>query len=296
MRARDNLYHIDCFRCVSCNRQLIPGDEFALRDDELFCKADHDGLENDIDHTLDVDDIKVENEELPVPMEIVNNDNNNNKNKKKENGPNKVKGSKDKSKNGETRRKSDQKPTRGRTVLNEKQLHTLCTWYNANPRPDALMKEQLVEMTNLSPRVIRVWFQNKRCKDNKRSILTKQMAQHHEKTVSRLCGPLQGVPMVASSPVRHESPMQMNPIEVQSYQQAPWQTYNTLQIKHETEQPPLQQLMNSFDNIDSDSTSSFHHSGYNDGYVWSHPDYDNNTQFSDSDYHDSRMSSSPLSQ
>jgi hypothetical protein len=30
------------------------------------------------------------------------------------------------------------------------------------------MKEQLVEMTGLSPRVIRVWFQNKRCKHNKK--------------------------------------------------------------------------------------------------------------------------------
>jgi hypothetical protein len=30
------------------------------------------------------------------------------------------------------------------------------------------MKEQLVEMTGLSPRVIRVWFQNKRCKDKKK--------------------------------------------------------------------------------------------------------------------------------
>lgn len=49
-----------------------------------------------------------------------------------------------------------------RTVLNEKQLLTLRTCYSANPRPDALMKEQLVEMTQLSPRVIRVWFQNKR--------------------------------------------------------------------------------------------------------------------------------------
>ena len=49
-----------------------------------------------------------------------------------------------------------------RTVLNEKQLFTLRTCYGANPRPDALMKEQLVEMTSLSPRVIRVWFQNKR--------------------------------------------------------------------------------------------------------------------------------------
>lgn len=73
-----------------------------------------------------------------------------------------------------------------RTVLNEKQLHTLRTCYAANPRPDALMKEQLVEMTGLSPRVIRVWFQNKRCKDKKKSILMKQLQQqqHSDKTVS----------------------------------------------------------------------------------------------------------------
>lgn len=53
---------------------------------------------------------------------------------------------------------SDHKPTRVRTVLNEKQLQTLRNCYNANPRPDALMKEQLVEITGLSPRVIRVWL------------------------------------------------------------------------------------------------------------------------------------------
>lgn len=79
-----------------------------------------------------------------------------------------------------------EKTTRVRTVLNEKQLHTLRTCYAANPRPDALMKEQLVEMTGLSPRVIRVWFQNKRCKDKKKSILMKQLQQqqHNDKTVS----------------------------------------------------------------------------------------------------------------
>lgn len=82
--------------------------------------------------------------------------------------------------------KQSEKTTRVRTVLNEKQLHTLRTCYNANPRPDALMKEQLVEMTGLSPRVIRVWFQNKRCKDKKKSILMKQLQQqqHSDKTVS----------------------------------------------------------------------------------------------------------------
>lgn len=81
--------------------------------------------------------------------------------------------------------KQAEKTTRVRTVLNEKQLHTLRTCYAANPRPDALMKEQLVEMTGLSPRVIRVWFQNKRCKDKKKSILMKQLQQqqHNDKTV-----------------------------------------------------------------------------------------------------------------
>lgn len=39
------------------------------------------------------------------------------------------------------------------------------------------MKEQLVEMTGLSPRVIRVWFQNKRCKHNKK---TNQMKMQME--------------------------------------------------------------------------------------------------------------------
>lgn len=41
MRARDNVYHIECFRCSVCSRQLLPGDEFSLREDELLCRADH---------------------------------------------------------------------------------------------------------------------------------------------------------------------------------------------------------------------------------------------------------------
>ena len=72
------------------------------------------------------------------------------------------------------------KPARIRTVLNEKQLQMLRACYGANPRPDALMKEQLVEMTGLSPRVIRVWFQNKRCKDKKKSIMIKQMQEQQK--------------------------------------------------------------------------------------------------------------------
>jgi Homeodomain len=48
------------------------------------------------------------------------------------------------------------------------------------------MKEQLVEMTGLSPRVIRVWFQNKRCKHNKKTNALK-MQMEQEKVSKAHC-------------------------------------------------------------------------------------------------------------
>lgn len=45
MRAKNKIYHVECFRCVACSRKLIPGDEFALREDGLFCKEDHQIVE-----------------------------------------------------------------------------------------------------------------------------------------------------------------------------------------------------------------------------------------------------------
>ena len=41
MRAKNKLFHLVCFRCVDCEERFVPGDEFALRDDGLFCREDH---------------------------------------------------------------------------------------------------------------------------------------------------------------------------------------------------------------------------------------------------------------
>ena len=41
MRAKNKIFHLECFRCVACDKQLVPGDEFALRPEGLFCKEDH---------------------------------------------------------------------------------------------------------------------------------------------------------------------------------------------------------------------------------------------------------------
>lgn len=52
MRAKSNIYHVTCFQCAVCCRQLVSGDEFSLRDDaQLLCKADHEAAYNNNNNT-----------------------------------------------------------------------------------------------------------------------------------------------------------------------------------------------------------------------------------------------------
>jgi insulin gene enhancer protein ISL-1 len=60
-------------------------------------------------------------------------------------------------------------------------------------------------------------------------------------------GSMQGIPMVASSPVRHESPLGINPIEVQSYQ-PPWKALTEFALHTDLDRldpsaPPFQHLV-----------------------------------------------------
>lgn len=42
-RAQDNVYHLQCFACFICQRQLSTGDEFYLMEDKkLVCKSDYE--------------------------------------------------------------------------------------------------------------------------------------------------------------------------------------------------------------------------------------------------------------
>lgn len=64
-------------------------------------------------------------------------------------------------------------------------------------------------------------------------------------------GAMQGIPMVASSPVRHDSPLNMHGLEVQSYQ-PPWKALSEFALHADFEvkfdpnanSPAFQQLVN----------------------------------------------------
>ena len=46
-RAQDNVYHLQCFSCTLCSRQLNTGDEFYLMEDrKLVCKPDYEAAKS----------------------------------------------------------------------------------------------------------------------------------------------------------------------------------------------------------------------------------------------------------
>ena len=140
MRAKTQIFHMECFKCSSCDCKLLPGDQYGIINGRLLCRSDLDVCEG-VQSPTDTGSGSEGSGSGTVAHKV-----------------------------GSIKRQNSEKGPRVRTVLTEQQLQTLRNVYAANPRPDALLKEHLVERTGLSSRVIRVWFQNKRCKDKKRAI------------------------------------------------------------------------------------------------------------------------------
>lgn len=260
IRAKTKVFHVDCFRCTPCERQLNPGEEFALEDSgSIYCK-DHDHIET-IKKEEKSDTELNNNQNTPfqspdglkmcnIVKQHLSSEFGSNTGRKNsisrvnvEIEINYCSDSDSESDSCKTRRekppfKINGKPTRVRTVLNEKQLSVLTACYKANSRPDALLREQLVEMTGLSPRVIRVWFQNKRCKDKKKSQEFKLQMQHEKVSY------MQGGMLNELSPVKYESPTKHEGHDVAEFYPS-WKAFSECEVQSnydQSSQHPLNQV------------------------------------------------------
>uniref|UniRef100_A0A0N4ZMK4 Homeobox domain-containing protein n=1 Tax=Parastrongyloides trichosuri TaxID=131310 RepID=A0A0N4ZMK4_PARTI len=248
--GNNSMYHIDCFSCNTCSKKLNSGDQYILRGDEMYCRVecadssiinpssvgttvDIGKLEDDDtwEGRLSVNNLDHLNSMSTPPLSIKSSNSDDSIITHRQDGGSSScnlngSGSSTSSICGGKKNKKDKQTTRVRTVLNETQLRTLKACYAANSRPDAITKEQLVEMTGLSARVIRVWFQNKRCKDKKRQVALSAMQQAAEKERALNGVRMNGVgPLVAPSPTTHHDPtlQGMTPIDIRQYPGNCWE-------------------------------------------------------------------------
>jgi hypothetical protein len=117
--------------------------------------------------------------------------------------------------------KKDKPSTRVRTVLSESQLRILKQMYTQNSRPDAVTKDHLVEATGLSARVIRVWFQNKRCKDKKRQTAMKEAQRTMEKEQALHGVRVNGIGPLIVEAATTDPNLDLTPLNIHQYPQNP---------------------------------------------------------------------------
>ncbi|XP_077986769.1 LIM homeobox transcription factor 1-alpha-like [Glandiceps talaboti] len=169
MRALSNVYHLRCFLCVICNQRLQKGDEFVVRDNQLFCKVDYEKEYGSVqpspsghhsDDMCDDSDIidesfldnhtsstNLENDSDSGMSSITQNNGSGNMN----------------SSNGDGRKG----PKRPRTILTTAQRRAFKQSFEVSQKPCRKVRESLAADTGLSVRVVQVWFQNQRAKMKK---------------------------------------------------------------------------------------------------------------------------------
>ncbi|KAM8827592.1 LIM/homeobox protein LMX-1.2-like [Spinachia spinachia] len=158
MRALESVYHLSCFCCCVCDRQLCKGDEFVLKGGQLLCKSDYErerGLLSAVSPD-NSDSEKSEDEDLDV---------------KSEKCPSAGKGSNDS--------KDPRRPKRPRTILNTQQRRAFKASFEVSSKPCRKVRETLAAETGLTVRVVQVWFQNQRAKMKKLARRQQQQQEQH---------------------------------------------------------------------------------------------------------------------
>ncbi|KAI7795904.1 LIM/homeobox protein Lhx5 isoform X1 [Triplophysa rosa] len=171
-RARSKVFHLKCFTCMVCNKQLSTGEELYVIDENKFvCKEDYlnasaikevnlNSVSSCTDRSLSPD--------LPDPIQDDTKETDNSTSSDKDNNNNE-----NEEQNSSTKRRGP------RTTIKAKQLETLKAAFVATPKPTRHIREQLAQETGLNMRVIQVWFQNRRSKERRMKQLSALGARRH---------------------------------------------------------------------------------------------------------------------
>ncbi|XP_028828821.1 LIM homeobox transcription factor 1, beta a [Denticeps clupeoides] len=205
MRALESVYHLGCFCCCVCERQLCKGDEFVLKDGQLLCKSDYE-REKDLLNSVgseNSDSEKSEDEDLDVK-------------------PEKGTGSQGK---GSDDGKDPRRPKRPRTILTTQQRRAFKASFEVSSKPCRKVRETLAAETGLSVRVVQVWFQNQRAKMKK--LARRQQQQQEQQNSQRLgqeviSGRMDGL-MSSYTPIAPPQQQQLVGMEPNGYSADPFQ-------------------------------------------------------------------------
>ncbi|XP_023233796.1 LIM homeobox transcription factor 1-beta-like isoform X1 [Centruroides sculpturatus] len=149
MRALDHVYHLACFVCVGCSRQLQKGDQFVIRNGRLYCRPDFE-------------------KEMAVMQIVTRGDNG------QLTGP-------QQQHNGQQRQDGRRGPKRPRTILTTAQRRAFKASFEISQKPCRKVRESLAKETGLSVRIVQVWFQNQRAKLKKLQRKQQQLQQQNQK-------------------------------------------------------------------------------------------------------------------
>ncbi|XP_040013685.1 LIM homeobox transcription factor 1-beta-like [Xiphias gladius] len=205
MRALECVYHLSCFCCCVCERQLCKGDEFVLKEGQLLCKNDYE-RERDLLCTVSPDnsdsdksedgDLNVKSEKCPSAGKCCNDS------------------------------KDPRRPKRPRTILTTQQRRAFKASFEVSSKPCRKVRETLAADTGLSVRVVQVWFQNQRAKMKKLARRQQQQQEQHnsQRLGQEVTGCIEGLLSSYSGPLPPNQQQQhLVTMEHNSYNTDPFQ-------------------------------------------------------------------------
>ncbi|ESO10044.1 hypothetical protein HELRODRAFT_150188, partial [Helobdella robusta] len=186
MRVRDRIYHLHCFVCSVCSKQLTTGEPFGYNSDDnsLFCKLHYETYHVAYSRPLCCESANPSTGvcflHTPIPHHqhllgsMVHHQT-----------ANLQKGRPRKRKsvmtdvehfvpnlemNQDEAMLQHQRQKRMRTSFKHHQLRIMKSYFSLNHNPDSKDLKQLAQKTGLSKRVLQVWFQNARAKHRRTAI------------------------------------------------------------------------------------------------------------------------------